>query len=76
MVVCVVLFVFFMMVGVEESVCFGIIGNGWFENGVKLLIFGENYEGYSIIVRLVGRIYVYLMVRDIVLSVYMVLEID
>jgi penicillin-insensitive murein endopeptidase len=58
----------------NESVCYGTTGNGRLEGGVKLPPSGNNYVGYSLTARIVGRTYVHSKVRDIVVASYKWLE--
>lgn len=53
-----------------QSVCFGTTAHGSLEYGVRLPATGTNFEGYSMLGRLLGRTYVHSAVRDIMLDAY------
>ena len=53
-----------------QSVCFGTTALGSLEHGVQLPAAGENFTGYSMLGRLLGRTYVHSAVRDIMLDAY------
>lgn len=52
------------------SQCYGTVGNGSLDNGVKLPTKGDNFSAYSTLGSTLGRTYVHASVADIVLSTY------
>lgn len=57
-----------------ESSCYGTVGNGRLENGVKLPASGSNFTAYSTLASHLGRTDVHSRVRDVVLAAYRALE--
>jgi penicillin-insensitive murein endopeptidase len=53
-----------------ESQCFGSVGNGRLEGGVKLPASGANFEAYSSMGWVTGRTYVHSKVADVILATY------
>ncbi|PKF81673.1 replication initiation protein [Vibrio sp. vnigr-6D03] len=54
----------------KPSTCYGTTSNGYLENGVKLPLYGENFESYSLLASAAGRTYVHSAVSEIMLSAY------
>ncbi len=57
-----------------ESTCYGSVGNGRLEGGVKLPVSGNNFSAYSVAGATLGRTYVHSKVSDIVIAAYQSLE--
>lgn len=57
-----------------DSTCFGKVGNGRLENGVKIPADGKNYKAYSSVGVSVGRTYLHSKVLEVVLGAYKELE--
>src|SRR5258706_14862453 len=53
-----------------ESVCYGTVGKGALENGVKLPLEGKNFSAYSSAGSLAGRTHVHSAVEKIVVAAY------
>ncbi|CCN81915.1 putative peptidase [Vibrio nigripulchritudo SFn27] len=64
------------VIGAQKSVCFGTTSNGSLEGGVKLPLYGENFETYSYTASVAGRTYVHSEVKAIILSAYKNLELS
>ncbi len=54
----------------EESTCFGTVGNGRLEQGVKLPVEGKNFEPYSVVGTTIGRTYVHSRVHEAIVAAY------
>ncbi len=54
----------------KPSTCYGTTSNGYLENGVKLPLYGDNFESYSLLASAAGRTYVHSSVSEIMLSAY------
>ncbi len=59
-----------------DSQCFGSVGNGRMEDGVKLPASGTNFASYSTIANTVGRTYVHSRVARIITSAYAALAVQ
>lgn len=58
----------------KESACYGDTGSGRLENGVRLPLWGNNFESYSFAASLVGRSYVHSKVHHVIVTSYRALE--
>ncbi len=58
----------------KQSTCHGSTQQGRLENGVRLPLWGTNFQSYSLVASLLGRTYVHSKVREVVVSAYQALE--
>ncbi len=57
-----------------ESTCYGTVGNGRLDNGVRLPLSGANFSAYSSVAASAGRTHVHSKVSDVLVAAYAALE--
>lgn len=60
--------------GAKQSTCHGTTQQGRLADGVRLPLWGSNFQSYSLVASLLGRTYVHSKVREVVISAYQILE--
>lgn len=60
----------------KQSICHGSTQQGSLDDGVRLPLWGSNYQSYSLVAALLGRTYVHSKVREVVISAYQTLEVS
>lgn len=58
----------------KQSTCHGSTHQGRLENGVRLPLWGPNFQSYSLVASLLGRTYVHSSVREVMVAAYQALE--